>query len=76
MHAEDHQGGDTAPAAVTVDAEIICDAKLDYCVCVLAPGHAGPHVCGRDDGSWEYSDDGELRIVAFPDVLKALGYKD
>lgn len=119
MHAEDHQGGDDAPAAVTcvfagldfgrtycegtcktalehnfqvvkgaselmfgsrttaepVEGVIVCDAKLDYCACALAAGHEGPHVCGRDDGSWTYDDDGDLRIVAFPDVLKALGYK-
>lgn len=119
MHAEDHQGGDDAPAEVTrvqpseraiaardewlekmkrlpgmvrdnpaiaerlargsapepVEGVAVCDAKLEYCVCSLAAGHEGPHVCGRDDGSWEYGDDGELRIVAFPDVLKALGYK-
>lgn len=74
MGAEDNWGPDRAPAAVTEPAEavVVCGDKFFSCRCDLPPGHDGPHVCGRDNGSWRYDEYGDSRVVAFPDVLKGL----
>lgn len=53
-----------------IDGEIICGDQLSHCTCTKEPGHDGPHLCDRDDGSWTYDNTGNLRIVAFPNPFK------
>lgn len=51
------------------EAEVICDARAEFCHCAFTPGHDGPHECGRDGcgGSW-LGDIGtdSFKIVRFP----------
>jgi hypothetical protein len=70
---EDHRAADQAPAAVTVEAEVICGQKFYSCMCDRPLSHDGPHVCGRDGGSWHRNLAGQDVIDALPDLRRAFG---
>jgi len=47
----------------------VCGATVEQCVCGLAAGHDGAHVCENTtacNGSWTVDDEGRIVPVRFP----------
>ena len=50
-----------------------CGRQEMRCICVLTPGHDGPHACSDDcGGKWTFDDVGEFVGVALPGIGRML----
>jgi hypothetical protein len=79
--AAEREGAEALPHRVPdgdapVVGEVGCGAQAQSCWCALAPGHDGPHECGREGcgGSWLGSiDSSDFEVVRLPDISQVLG---
>jgi hypothetical protein len=70
---EDQHGADAAAPAITSEAVVVCGERFYNCTCDEPLMHDGPHVCGRDGGSWHKGLNGETVIVRHPDLRRVFG---